>query len=421
MSQRRRIRLGSEEGATLVLVALSLVVLLGMGALAVDMAAAFSWRVEARKIADSSALAGASAFLDYAPAEVTPPAEARAYEYALRHTIKGVQVDSSEVQVVVIPDSQRVRVRVGRDGMPTWFARVLGINDVDIAAVSAAEAVAAGAARCLKPIALPDLWRDADDDLNNDGMWDPNEDWAWEPDQGDTYTPLSPDAPISSQTDATSYGSDARNASTGIDRDYGRAVQIKAQDPQDPYNYAPGIFYPWRIPEDPDMESCGPGGGGGGGNDAGGAIYRANICSCNNAVVELGVPYDIEPGNMVGPTVQGVGDLYDRDPQVFWGDATDGSGFTGPVRTVQDADGNFVNVPAMDSPRVMKIALFAPDVLDGSGMQEIIFNNFALMFLEEKQQNQRDPVVAKFLQYVSGDQSESNVEGALVRYLRLVE
>ncbi|HSH75168.1 MAG TPA: pilus assembly protein TadG-related protein, partial [Longimicrobiales bacterium] len=54
---------GNEQGATLMMVAISLVVILGMGALAIDLAAGFGWRAEAQKIADSGALAGGSAYL----------------------------------------------------------------------------------------------------------------------------------------------------------------------------------------------------------------------------------------------------------------------------------------------------------------------------------------------------------------------
>lgn len=417
MMRRRVPRSERERGAILVLVAISLAVLLGMGALAVDIAAALSWRAEAQKIADSAALAGGSAFLDFARPQAVAPAQDRAYEYALKHTIKGEAVDSAEVQVVVIPDSQKVRVRVGRDGMPTWFARVLGIDDVDIAAVAAAQAVAAGTSRCLKPIALPDLWDDADDDTNGNRMWDQGEEWVWEPEEGDTYRPLDPDIPISQQPDSTSYGGDWRNTTTGVNRDYGREIQIKSADPNDPYNYAPGIFYPWRLPEDPDQPDCTTAGGGG--NDAGGAVFRRNICSCNNSPVKLGVPYQIEPGNMVGPTFQGINELVDLDPSVQWGPSSDGT-FTGPIRT-ETVDGQTVNVPAMDSPRIMKIALFAPNVLDGSGMQDIVFNNFALLFLTGKQGNPQAPVTARFMRYVSGEDDEDVVDGALVRYLRLVE
>lgn len=417
MIQRRAPGLGSERGATLVLVALSLVVLLGMGALAVDLAAAYSWRAEAQKIADSAALAGGSAFLDFAKDDAPDPARARAYEYALRHTIKGEGVDSAEVQVAVITDSMKVRVRVGREGMPTWFARVLGIDDVDIAAVAAAQAVAAGASRCLKPIALPDLWEDRDDDTNGNRLWDNGEDWQWDPsgDNGDDYRPLDPDVPIESQPDATSYGGDWRS---DVPRDYGRDIQIKSADPNDPYNYSPGVFYPWRLPLDDDQGECQTGGGGN--NDPGAATYRRNICSCNNSKIVLGQPYEIQTGNMVGPTYQGFSELYDSDRGVTWGTTSDGS-FTGPVRTVTRDDGTTENVPAMDSPRVMKIALFSPDVLDGSGMQEIVFNNFALLFLEDDQQGPQDEVSARFLRYVSGEEDDGATDGVLVRYLRLVE
>ena len=38
-------------------------------------------------------------------------------------------MDSSEVTVEVLPTERKVRVTVYRQGLPTWFARILGIDE----------------------------------------------------------------------------------------------------------------------------------------------------------------------------------------------------------------------------------------------------------------------------------------------------
>jgi hypothetical protein len=402
-----------ERGATLVMVAISLVVLLGMGALAVDLAAGFAWRAEAQKIADSGALAGGSAFLDLPDAQAPDEATERAYEYALRHTIKGEPVDSSEVTVQVVPDDRLVRVQIRREGMPVWFSRVLGWESIDISAVAAAQAVAASTARCLKPIALPDLWDDADQDTNEDELWNEGEEWGFGSSPDDKYVRYDG----SNEGVATGYGSDHRGG------DYGRRIQIKAADPQSTLNAAPGLFYPWRLPPDPEMGECDKGGSGG--NDAGGANYRRNLCECNASQIDLfDTAYDLEPGNMIGPTYQGINELIDEanaDGEVTWDDTAGPEGLGGPVRPRSAAEGGGYEYLGTNTSRVIKVALFDPTQIDGSGMQSITFNNFALLFLEE-QTSPQAPVMARFMWYASGDGSdEGPEEGSLVRYLRLVE
>jgi hypothetical protein len=416
MKPLRRNRLGNERGGALVMVAISLVVLLGMAALAVDLTAGYAWRNEAQKIADSAALAGGSAFLDFPLAQVTPFARERAYDYALRHTIKNEPVDSSEVTVEVLLAEKKVRVWIQREDLPAWFAGVIGFDGIDVAAVAAAQAVDAGAARCLKPIALPDMWEERDtlQDVNRNRIWDPGEEWTYDP-SVDEYERLANfETPMSGETGYGSEFRDGRNdlTQTSYTRDFGRRIQLKAADPQDPYNFSPGIFFPWRLPQDEDMAECTQGGGGG--NDAGGAVYRQNICSCNNSKIDLGVPYDVEPGNMIGPTFQGISELLDQDPNVRWDPQL------GPVRDIRTEDGQTVTVTATESPRVIKIALFQPGEIAGSGMQSITFNNFALMFLENMQSPQ-SPVTARFMYFPNGEAGSGPTDGSLVRYLRLVE
>jgi hypothetical protein len=399
--------LNDERGGTLVLVAIVLVGLFGFAALTIDVGIGYTAKEEAQRAADSGALAGASAFLEFQAAAAVVPAEDRAYEFTLQNEIRNIAIDSSEVTVEIIPDSFKVRVWVERP-IETWFARLLGVDEMGIRAVAAAEATEAGAARCLKPFAVPDMWHDADDDTDGDRVWDEGEEWQLGSHPDDRYTPYTgPDG----DANATGYGSEWR----GPSQDYGRSISLKSPDPQSEYVPAPGVFLPWRIPLDDGQEACTQGGGGrggGGGQDAGGAVYRQNICSCNNSPIELGAEYPIEPGNMIGPTAQGVDELIDADPDAWW-DPTMNGGQGGIRGSEYGGDG-------MSSPRVVRLAIFDPSEIEGSGMQTIRFNNFALMFIED-QQSQQDPVMGRFLYYVSGEESAGPNTGSLVRYLRLVE
>ncbi len=421
MRQGRKPGWGDERGGTLALVAVAMIVILAVAALAIDLAAAFSWRAEAQKIADSASLAGASAFLDEPDtAAARPIANDRAYEYALLHTIKKLPVDSSDVTVEVLSTEEKVRVYVSKQDLPTWFARILGVRSIDIAAVAAAQAFAAGEARCLKPIALPDLWDELNvdeggQDVNDNDLWDNGEEWDYEEELGDRYEKFSEDA-----TDPTGYGSDFRgNHPDGTSADFGRVVQLKAQNPQSEFNFEPGLFFPWRVPEDPNMGECDSGGGGG--STAGGALYRRNICECNNSPIELNTPYDLEPGNMVGPTRQGINELMAEDTETEWVSTLRPDGRPiGPA--VQNEDGSYT--PVLSSPRIIKVALMDPGQIVRSGMQSVEFNNFALLFLEGFDGSGNNaPVMARFMFFAggSGEGSGGPAEGSLVKYLRLVE
>jgi len=251
---------------------------------------------------------------------------------------------------------------------------------------------------------LPDIWQDANGDLNGNRWWDPGENWVFGDNPGDHYEKFTGAGGLTTET---GYGSEWRDGYTPpITGDFGRQVMIKTPDPNSEWTPSPGIFLPWRLPEDPNQEPCDQGGGGGA--TSGGAVYRRNICSCNASTIELGVPYDVEPGNMVGPTFQGVGELISEDPNAVWDAAQE--------RVVNSTYGD----NWMDSPRVVKVALIDPMQIQGSGMQSIEFNNFALLFLESQPTNQ-SPVTARFLYYASGEGTPGSTTGSLVKVLQLVK
>ena len=50
----------------------------------------------------------------------------------------------------------------------------------------------------------------------------------------------------------------------------------------------------------------------------GGNNYRNNIATCDPTVIGPGTVLDVEPGNMIGPTSQGMNDLIALDPKAQW-------------------------------------------------------------------------------------------------------
>ena len=75
--------------------------------------------------------------------------------------------------------------------------------------------------------------------------------------------------------------------------------------------------------------------------DTGGDFYRDNISGCNTSTIPMNSPMVQEPGNMMGPTVQGVQMLIDQDPTAYW-------------------DGSKVVSPLGKSPRIFPIPLYDP-------------------------------------------------------------
>jgi hypothetical protein len=266
-------RIRNERGATIALVAVSLTAMLGMGALAIDMGMLMKARSDAQRAADAAALAGASAYQGAKPIDAVDSALVRATRLVGSNYVGGTFIDTSgaattvngtrsvtemaEAVVVVIPDSEKVRVIVRRPAVGTFFGRVLGFANVPISAKAAAIAATAGAGKCVKPFAIPDLWNDVDDDVNlagnrlqdtKKGNGPGGEDWEFDP--GDSYVRYgsatgTPTGLGSSWRNCPScyYKSDAADPKFYWD-DYGRPIVLKSANPGQ--TVSPGFFQPWR-------------------------------------------------------------------------------------------------------------------------------------------------------------------------------
>jgi Flp pilus assembly protein TadG len=170
----------NQKGATLALVAVSMVALLGFAALAVDVGNLLTIRAESQRTADASALAGAGHLL--IDADDSLGAVNAAMTFAARNSVNGaaVSLDSGDVDVDL--DSMIVTTRVynttTRGNAPaTFFARVLGINSVDVVTYARAWAAPANGIEaggtiedCVLPVGLLDYY-----DANGDGQYTPGE------------------------------------------------------------------------------------------------------------------------------------------------------------------------------------------------------------------------------------------------------
>jgi Flp pilus assembly protein TadG len=166
-----RNRARDESGISLVLVAISLSVLLGMAALAVDTGMLLTARTESQRVVDAAALAGAGSLI-LAPDDADL-ARQTAIDYAAENDVRGItaEVQPADVDVDLVNDRVRVRMfRTQARGNPieTFFARILGVDQTGVATVAAAEAFPGGAVYCPLPITLPDRWINYGSD-----EWDP--------------------------------------------------------------------------------------------------------------------------------------------------------------------------------------------------------------------------------------------------------
>ncbi|MGH7499559.1 MAG: pilus assembly protein TadG-related protein [Gemmatimonadales bacterium] len=391
MEKKRRER-SHRRGATLVLAVMAMITVGAVAAVAIDLGMLYKARSDAQRAAEAAALAGASAFVEFAAVdpEALDSADARARRFAVSNAILNVPVTAGEVQVVeVVPGSQKVRVVVGRAQVGTWFARMLGVTSIPVNARAAAVAVAAGGGSCVKPIAVPDTWREGTQDTNGNQLEENGEDWSYSPGQ-DIYDPGNPDVPAA----GTGYGSNVRNDGQ-YTNDLGRPISLKLPDPTNPTpETGPRQFKPFTT-----TNSNNP------------ATYLDNIEGCDPNSVQLGQQYQLLPPDPQIPiaTQQGIDSLISADPNAQW------DGNTNTVTNTGSQYGNWHN-----SPRVIKIGLFDPSQL-GPGQTTVRLNNIGLMFLEGYNPA-TNTLSGRFLYFASGAGDLNNPSfGTLVKRLRLVE
>ena len=332
MNRIQRLR-RDQSGMSLVFIGLGMLAFVSASMLAIDVGMLMTARSQAQNSADSGALAGATALLydDFNNRTASGPAVTNAIRGAQRNDVmRGqVSVGPADVTFPVSPttgQADRVRVEVRRtasrgNAVSTLIARYFGMAQTDIGAVATAEAAPANAMDCVKPFTIPDKWREVTsppwdpltstyDAFNNKGQPLPNP---------DVYVPAY-DANGNPDPNYTGYN---------MYRDKGTPLMIRAGTGN---NITPSFYFSLAL-----------------GTQTGGAWYDANIAGCNHSFYHWGDLLVQEPGNMMGPTVQGITNLVAQDPSAYW-DSIQG-------KVVSQQFGNH-------SPRVFPIPLYDPIYYD---------------------------------------------------------
>ncbi len=383
MGNRIRHLRRDERGMTFVFVGMGFMAFMAATTLAVDVGMFMTAKSQAQNAADAGALAGATAlaFNDFNDRSASGPAVQSAIGTAQANAIIGgvPSVLPADVTFPNDPAGQPTRVAVqvfrtaGRsNAIPTLIGPVFGVPTVSIGARATAEASPANAETCVMPFTIPDKWQE-----NTDPVWDPDDTFDLFKKNGqplpnqDVYIPPG-------QPGATGYS---------VANDTGLQLVLKTNNQN---KTAPSFYNPWDLP------------GSVGGND-----YRNNIATCNTHIVKMGDPMSAEPGNMVGPTSQGIGDLVAKDPGAYW-----------------DGTCNCVKGSAFPiSPRIAVIPLYDPVVYEtgkhNGNNASLTAVNFLGFFIEPMQGNQVVGRITPVGGLVSGNGPLAT--GAFPKAIRLVQ
>ena len=342
-----------ERGVALLYVTTGFLAFFVATALAVDVGMLMTARSQAQNAADGGALAGAIALAldDYDDRTANGPAVRAAVDVAHENIVIGedVSVEPGDVTFPVAPNGQfnRVRVLVYRNEaranpLRTFITAVFGTDTANIAAGATAHAAPANAMTCVRPFTIPD-------------KWDENQDPAWT--MGSVFRRYTNKGTLVPNADKYYLPGDPSYEGYDPVDDKGTTLVLRAGGGN---NIQPTFYYSWKMAD-----------------DIGGDFYRENIAECNQAVFEYESVMTQEPGNMVGPTVQGIQDLILQDPNAYW----------------EDKPGcNCVKTTKARSPRIFPIPLYDPNLYDQGKVNgrnaTLIMRNWIGFFVERLNGNE---------------------------------
>ena len=283
-----------ERGMSLVFVGVGFMAFLAATTLAIDVGMFMTARSQSQNSADAGALAGAVAlyFDDFDNRSASGPAVQNALSAARANIVINQQVDvePADVTFPVGPTglSNRVKVRVFRTSergnpLATLMGRIYGVTTANVGAEATAEASPANAMTCVKPFTIPDKWIE-----RQTPPWDADDTFDVVDNKGDPLP--DPDEYIPVGTDAyTGYNAE---------RDKGVELMIRAGTGN---NVMPSFYFSYAM-----------------GGISGASEYEWNIANCNTTMMGFGDLLLAEPGNMVGPTTDGIDQLIAKDPNAEW-------------------------------------------------------------------------------------------------------
>jgi hypothetical protein len=279
-----------ERGFAFVFVGLGFIAFLAATTLAIDVGMFMTARTQAQTSADAGALAGAVALVvnDFNNRSSSGPAVQSGINGALANNVIGspVSVLPGDVTFPNDPSGQPTRVQVSvfrtaerANAVPTLMGVLFGVPTVNITATATAEASPANAETCVMPWTIPDKWID-----NQSPPWDP----------ADTFTMYDKKGNVVANPDVYIPGT------TGYDPVTDRGLELILKASNDT-KVSPSFYNPWDLP-----------------GSTGASDYENNVATCNPNKVDIGQPMTAEPGNMVGPTAQGLAARIAQDQGAQW-------------------------------------------------------------------------------------------------------
>jgi Flp pilus assembly protein TadG len=318
-----------EHGMSFVFVGFGMMAFIAATTLAIDVGMFMNARTQAQNAADAGALAGVTAlvFNDYNNRSSSGPAVQSARSTAMANKVIGQSpsVYPTDVTFPVGPTGQnnRVMVTVFRTGghgnaVPTLMGSLFGVNFVDIGATATAEASPANAMTCVKPFMIPDKWTE-----NRNPPWDTNDSFDMYDNHNNLLSPRDVYVPAK---DCKTCANNSGYTGYTTARDKGMQLTLRAGTGN---NINPSFYFSWKMP-----------------GNTGGNYYRDNIANCNQSTMHWDDLIIQEPGNMVGPTIDGINDLIAKDPGAYWEPLPGCNCVKGSAYTI--------------SPRVFPIPLYDP-------------------------------------------------------------
>ncbi|MFN8059256.1 MAG: pilus assembly protein TadG-related protein [Vicinamibacterales bacterium] len=360
-----------ERGAVLVHVSAGLVAIMAFSALVVDYGVMWVARRQAQNAADAGALS-AGVSLSFVNPDDRTLATNSALQTARLNRVWDAAPDVTAADVTyptcpagapgVAGTCVQVDVfrnqRGGGNPLPTFFGQLVGLTRQGVRATATAQLLVGDTSDCVKPFAIPDKWQELRPVPKTWQTTDTFERYVQNGrNRGQVLVPADVYTPPTTGSPGTGFS---------LPTDYGLQLILKQGNPGDAL--APGQFQPVVI-----NPVEGPGG----------SNYRDNIATCDPTPIGPGTVLQSEPGNMIGPTRQGVADLIALDPSAHWNPSANG-GRGAPAGGCQSTGA------CSRSPRLVAVPVFSPDVFDlgrSSGRIDITVVNVVGVWLEGLQGN----------------------------------
>ena len=312
-------RLSSERGAILLHVAIAMVALIAVNTFVVDYGVMWVARRQAQNAADAGALAGAVAMAfdaeGWTDRSESGPARLAAFEVARTNTIWGEPPDVNIATDVFFTDqpaaqcrdedgnARCIRVNVYRNQergnfLPHVFGLIVGLTGQGVRATATARVAVADGTDCIKPVAIPDKWRDVNDTTAPTApaeAWTQDDTFETHAKKGNSWFPLeSPDVYVAPTE------SDPGTGFTVL-ADLGLPLILADHQPG---AVSAGGFTPVHLP--------------------GELSFRDNIKQCNGIPVVIGdtLPTEDRDADVPDSVHKGFKHLIDMDPHAEWDPST---------------------------------------------------------------------------------------------------